>query len=610
MDSWRIIVNLINRSNSIKSPPPSGMGALVIPAVRGKGKPVKIHKGQTSRILQLYGSETYHVLEAIAYNDKYPLWICAPHKNGIFSALLLTNDGLAPITVLSDDVDFTALLTSASMGKGQDGVKMYAVTLPYADKLTKARRLSLMVGGVMNELTVSDSGDPDVLNVVCPLGTGTLNTDTGQLEFEFTNEPGVGIPIYTRYEVDISGIAYAVFGMAFPCEDFLGFSVNKTEKGNNLSISLAEKSNGVYSRLPNFPMEVSLKKGMKNDAGKVIFIGEMLKDHDLIFAKVNAKKPFDISLWDAGETAYTDFTGGNRGDEVTGVELTKGWMEFKSLRKYPADIYFDTTGEQAVKAAMIALRNGPIPYKRFLAPVAVGFPNVDDVLAIEGLPSNRGLSVFWGAAYIQNPYAPTGDLLSTLMGEVAAKFADALVFSYGGRAVSWSDENNVGGQLTGGRIISFLYDADPVTELKDMDKKRINPIVQHELFGPMIASRRTTDTSESDYSYTDYSAIVDYCVERLVNEVLPYQITKFNDDIHRADVATRSELIIKPLTVPPNNVIREYAIKCDAENNDDEVMARQEFILTVGIKVTPKSEMVILNFINAGQTMRVEELVK
>jgi hypothetical protein len=184
-----------------------------------------------------------------------------------------------------------------------------------------------------------------------------------------------------------------------------------------------------------------------------------------------------------------------------------------------------------------------------------------------------------------------------------------LVYSYGGRAVSWGDENNVGGQLTGGRIIKMLHDASS-DETKEMDRKRINPIIQQELFGPMIASRRTTDTSESDYSYTDYSAIVDYCVERLINEVLPYQITKFNDDVHRADVATRAELIIKPLTVVPNNVIREYAIKCDSENNDDEVMARQEFVLTVGIKVTPKSEIVILNFINAGQTMRVEELVK
>jgi len=611
MDSWRVIVNLINRSNSIKSPPPSGMGATVIPAIRGKGTPVKIQKGQTSRILQLYGGDSYHVLEAIAYNDKYPLYICAPHKNGVQSALILTNEGLKPLTVLSDEVDFSCLTTAAFMGKAVEGVTAYAATLPYANHLTPERTPSVKINGKLYPITVSPSaGNIRVLEATCELGHGSVNMDTGQTEMVFTKAPDAGDAIYIVYEIDISEIAYALFGMAFPCEDFLGMAVTKNEKGNFLSVNVAEKENGVYAKLANYPVEISLKKRQKNDAGKNIFAAEVLKDNDLIFVAVNAKKSFDISLWDGDKTAYTDFTGGDRGDPVTGVELTKGWQQYKSTRKYPADIYFDTTGEPAAKAAMIALRNGPIPYKRFLAPIGAGFPNVDDAFEIiPSVPISRGLSVFWGAAYIQNPFTPTGDLLSTLMGEVAAKFADALVYSYGGRAVSWSDENNVGGQLTGGRIVKFLYDADQ-TELKDMDKKRINPIVQHELFGPMIASRRTTDTSESDYSYTDYSAIVDYCVERLVNEVLPYQITKFNDDIHRADVKTRAELIIKPLLVPPNNVLRDYAIKCDAENNDDEVMARSEFVLTVGIKVTPKSEMVILNFINSGQTMRAEELVK
>lgn len=611
MDSWRVIVNLVNRSNSVKSPPPSGIGATVIPAVRGKGTPVKIQKGQTSRILQLYGSESYHVLEAIAYNDKYPLYICAPHKNGVYSALILTNEGLKPLTLLSEEVDFTCLTTSAFMGKAAPGVTAYAATLPYANRLVPDRTPSVKVGGRLYPITVTpSSADPRVLEASCELGHGSVNMDTGQVEMVFDSAPESGVPIYVVYEINLSETAYAVFGMAFPCEDFLGLSVTKNEKGNFLSVAAAEKTDGVYSKLANFPVEVSLKKGTKNDAGKNIFVTEALKDNDLIFAAVNEKKPFDISLWDGDRSAYTDFAGGVRGDPVTGVELTKGWQQYKSTRKYSADIYFDTTGELAAKTAMMALRAGPVPYKRFLAPVGAGFPNVEDVFEMmPQVPANRGLSVFWNAAYVQNPYAPTGDLLSTLMGEVAAKFADALVYSYGGRAVSWSDENNVGGQLTGGRVIKFLHDASQ-DELKEMDKKRINPIVQHELFGPMITSRRTTDTSESDYSYTDYSAIVDYCVERIVNEVLPYQITKFNDDIHRADVKSRAELIIKPLLVPPNNVLRDYITKCDGENNDDDVMARAEFVLTVGVQVTPKSEMVILNFINAGQTMRVEELVK
>jgi hypothetical protein len=195
------------------------------------------------------------------------------------------------------------------------------------------------------------------------------------------------------------------------------------------------------------------------------------------------------------------------------------------------------------------------------------------------------------------------------MGEVASRYADARVFSYGGRAVAWGDENQVGGQLNQGRIVKFLYDAKE-DEMKQLDKYRVNPIVLNELFGPMVASRRTTDTSETDYSYEDYSMIIDYCVERIINEVLPYQLIKFNDDNHRAVVRAKTELILKPLLQAPNNVIRDFAIKCDGENNNDDVLTRQEFVLTVAIKVTPKSEFILFNFINSAQGGSVEEDVK
>ena len=104
--------------------------------------------------------------------------------------------------------------------------------------------------------------------------------------------------------------------------------------------------------------------------------------------------------------------------------------------------------------------------------------------------------------------------------------------------------------------------------------------------------------------------IIDYCVERIVNEVLPYQLIKFNDDNHRAIVRAKAELILKPLTQAPNNVIRDFAIKCDSENNNDEVLTRQEFILAIAIKVTPKSEFVRFFFVNSAQGGSVEEDVR
>ena len=66
-------------------------------------------------------------------------------------------------------------------------------------------------------------------------------------------------------------------------------------------------------------------------------------------------------------------------------------------------------------------------------------------------------------------------------------------------------------------------------------------------------------------------------------------------------------MILKPLLAKPNNVIQEYAIKCDAENNGDDVQAAESFVLTVAIKGTRKSETILFNFINSSQGASVEE---
>ncbi|MDR2053943.1 MAG: hypothetical protein LBP80_11070 [Treponema sp.] len=283
--------------------------------------------------------------------------------------------------------------------------------------------------------------------------------------------------------------------------------------------------------------------------------------------------------------------------------LVDGWEQFKEFKKYPADIYFDVTADPLIPPEFSALRSSAAPYRRFLYP----YPMTIRPVEITAPPNvqNRGICAFRGSAYIMNLYEPTGNLLSTLMGEVASRYADARVLSFGGRSVAWGDENQVGGQLNQGRIVNFFYDAKE-DEMQQLDKYRINPIVLNELFGPMAASRRTTDTGDTDYSYPDYSMLMDYAIERIINEVLPYQLIKFNDDNHRAVVRAKAELILKPMTQAPNNVIRDYAIKCDSENNGDDVLTRQEFVLTIAIKVTPKSEFIVFNIINSAQGGSVE----
>jgi hypothetical protein len=625
--SYRIKVMLNNKSFTVGPDIATGMGATVIPADRGPMAPVKLNKGETERIRMLFGANRYEVLEAIAYNNKYPLWVSAPHSSGAFGALLLTDSGLKPCPISfsgnPDTIDFTNLWMQFKAGVSDGVTGAWALSFDYhllppappPGESGYHPKAMIIIGDEPHDATLVWNDSINGFDITVPgLGSGTSITadpDTVIVSFTFdpSKIPPKGTPISARFTTDTSKLEYPVYGiigMKFPCDDFMAAAVYKAETEGNLILNLQYKKKGVYYQQSGYPIEFSFIPGTVAGSGQLIYAPELLKTDDFIYVLPNPETPMDWDVWTGGSDDIVDFKGGFRGAKCTGQILVDGWEQFKEFKKFPADIYFDTTADPLIGAEMSVLRS-EIPYRRFLYPQAMNLrpseinapPNVQ----------NRGIGSFWGAAYIQNLYEPTGNLLSTLMGEVASRYADARVFSYGGRAVAWGDENQVGGQLSQGRIVEFLYDATE-DEMQKLDKYRINPIVMNELFGPIVASRRTTDTSETDYSYEDYSMIIDYCIERIVNEVLPYQLIKFNDDNHRSVVRSKADLILKPLIQAPNNVIRDYAIKCDSENNGDDVLTRQEFVLSVAVKVTPKSEFIRFNFINSAQGGSVEEDVR
>lgn len=618
--SYRIKVNLNNKSFFTTPDAASGTGATVIPADRGPMKPVKLGRGETERIVQLFGADRYETLEAIAYNNKYPLWISAPSVCGSTAAVLLTDEGLIPAPLSldggPDSLDFSDLRLQLAAGTGDGkttafGASVDARLLPPADGGNGyIPKVCVALEGECHDATTTwdaelpgggfniDGGE---------LGSGILTFSDGKAaaKFTFAKPPAKGEKVAIRVATDVSDKAYAAIGMRFPCDDFLAVAVYKSEREGFLTLDVKTRKNGGYFARAGYPLEFSLERGATSAAGALVYAPVLMRDDDFLFIQPNDNVPMNVELWEGGSETPVDLEGGDRGARCGGTALVAGWEQFKEFKKYPADIYFDVTGEREIPMELSALR-ASIPYRRFLYPCPMTMkasevekPSVDD----------RGICAFWGAAYIINPYAKTGDLLSTLMGEVASRYADARVHSYGGRAVAWGDENQVGGQLSQGRVVKFLYDATE-DEMRALDKLGVNPIVLNELFGPMVASRRTTDSSGSDYGYADYSMVVDYCLERIVTDVLPYQLIKFNDDDHRSVVAGKADAVLKPLTVAPNNVIRDYAVKCDGENNGDDILSQQMFVLTVAIKVTPKSEYIQFNFINSAQGGSVEDDVK
>jgi hypothetical protein len=131
--SYRIRVNLQNKSFTVGPDIAAGMGATVIPASRGPITPVKLNRGETERIKMLFGANRYEVLEAIAYNNKYPLWVSAPHSGGSFAALLLTDAGLKPCPIsFSGDpetLDFTNLWLQFKAGVSDGATSAWEISI-------------------------------------------------------------------------------------------------------------------------------------------------------------------------------------------------------------------------------------------------------------------------------------------------------------------------------------------------------------------------------------------------------------------------------------------------------------------------------------------------
>jgi hypothetical protein len=192
------------------------------------------------------------------------------------------------------------------------------------------------------------------------------------------------------------------------------------------------------------------------------------------------------------------------------------------------------------------------------------------------------------------------------MGRVATKHAQ-MYDVFNGLAPSWIDENGHGGQL-GGNIIEMAYDPSETQKQTLSEDNQINPIEFNTQYGVMITAQRTSLTSLSDYSYINHSRTADYIILNVERQVLPYQITKLNDADHRNRARIKGDAIVSPLAGAPYNLLRSYAIKCDSENNTNQVLNRREFVFEIAVKFTPTSESIRFIFTNVDQTTSVEEV--
>lgn len=631
-ESWRIKTIYDDRSQKVLPSSGSGLGATVVRSPRGIESPTYFGKGETQKILNLFGvpsTANPELLEAIEYNKSYPMYIVSPTNRGRNGGVLIGKTGSvtlgAGISGVSgkdlSSLTLTAPLTNVSTN-AYAGIASHLEHLLLTGE-TPAPTLKVLIDGVDAELTFTESE-----GVYTIAGTGLIEgnlvADTGviSLLFDSASAPEPDAVLEFAYDVDFSSDYYCMLTNVGPSDsDYIRVKVSGVEiNGRDAFEMSVEMKNikGEYKETTFSPIRFSLFEDHEDGFGQNIYIENVFENSNYFVPHIEGALEFtgletpvdgdDPIINFVDDTTFVALTGGTRGGAVSGDDLVAGYEFFKESRKYPVDLFFDATTDSAVPAEFATLRASYNKYARYILPIANMSPTA--LLALQTSPvtaRDRGISYYWGWFKIRNNYHSSGKLIGIPMGEVAKKHADIMLSAFGGIAPAWYDENGMGGQLTGGRIIESLYDPTE-DQLKLMDEMQINPIVLDPSAGPMITSRRTSVSILSDWSFVDYSGAMDYIIKNVITQVLPYQIVKLNDDIHRNIVRTKTEGILRPMTLAPVNVVDSFFVKCDGENNNAEVKAREEFILSVAVKFTPKSRTIVFTFINTPQGAEVEAM--
>lgn len=604
-NSWRITTQLDNRSQKSLPSAGSGTGATVIRAERSLEKPVLFARGETQRMLSLLGEPTKHnpeLLEAIEYNKSYPLWVASPSSKGLHSVFVFNAQGFKAVTDGfrgAEPVSSLKLVTLyTTLTQMEEGGKTFVADTDtwvseYIIGSMKLLKNGEEIAGITNNADVF-TGTPLALEEVSKYDK-TLNSI--EIVFADSFEMVAGDQISVSFSVDLSD-HYGMLTTVGAGSAYVRAMMESQDNGVFTLQFQNKNSFGVYSKNNTSPVEFSIVPGATNGFGQNIDISSVFHNHDFFVAHANDGA--DFTTFTEGTTMETP-SGGHR--DMTDVDMMTGYGFFKHFRSYSADVFFDATLLEGIPALMKELRDGYQKYSRFLLPMA-NKPELEVLEEVLGV-QDRGFSYYWGWFEISNPYSKKGNVVHIPMGEIAKKHADSITLSFGGLAVAWIDENGVGGQLTSGRFVRSIYDPSE-DMLKKLDEARINPIIYDPSYGAMIVSRRTSVAELSDYSFTDYSGIVDYILKNVTTQVLPFQIVKMNDTIHRNIVRMKAEAILQPMTVAPLNVVDSYFIKCDSENNNEAVKAREDFRLDMAVKVTPKSRTLTFSFINTPQTSSVE----
>lgn len=599
-------INVIINDQSIRvDTGVSNKGFTVIRSSKGREKPILFPKKSDKLIRTIYGdygSDYPDIWEAVKYNEKYPLWISAPANGGTYGGVYVTKQGVLPLD--NGIVDITTLNLSAisvteqvGIGNGADtNFTLTTSKYSYYNNTT----VDILVDTVSIAVTATDA-EPEVLTST-ELASGTYTRATGALDITFNVAPVSDAVIEVTYTINMANDLYFILTNNAPQAD--DKAIFATEKDGILSLSLYQKNNkGTYSLMSGYPKQVSMDRQVRGDNNAYIEVTKVFED-DSYFSVI---KNTAITVIDTFVDSTTQdlFTQGSRGNVLADSDIKVGFDYLQEKDDYEAKFIFDVTGlGGAIISTFTTLRSTYQKYSQYLFPLSNDTEsNViteKQTLAL----NNRGLWAFWAWAEVDNALDSGDIMITSLVGAIASKHADTSPAFYGLQA-SGIDSNGIGGNLEI-PIIKMLSKPTDIQTLKD---NRINYVTFSKNYGLYIETDLTSVILNSDFTNGGPSRLADYIIEIGVEQILPPQVDKPNSPSNRARVKTLFDQVLIPINGSIFEVMQESGAKCDAENNGDDVLAREEFVVDVFVKFAKFSKTINFFFNVVEQNVNVEELL-
>lgn len=610
------------------------------------------------------------IQEAIEYNRNYSLYISAPPgvkigESNYYGGVYLTTVGSVESFYKVTDPEtpnFDAFLTACSSASAftKDQARTYTSNQYTIDNIPVEvfdfEKISSIIfsyptglgtpTGGMTSVALKISGTNIVTDEETPKDVGDIVVGSSFFKMVFAGNvavpnldltEGSALDLYLDTPANINNI---VITYVMNIEDYViqtlyqnsprststSFSIKKVDISptigvgsdpnpffNTITFSFSETSNGtVEYTSPNIVCspDVSAVDGYNQS----LYVEDVLSGKNLWYIGSKVYKNFNDSTktWTTPinktvsgvrvveDATFTDST------DLAGT-LALGWSEATDPQYEEVVMFFDNSGEDAVKTTMASLRNGLHKTATFVSPIKVTSSDTDT--AVSAIVAKRATcpSTF-GLAYICNEFLikdPQGkEYYSSIVGSVALDYSLIIEKKYGGVAPMYTnDGNNLGGQLS--RTVKkakYKFTAD---HLDTLDEAGVNPIILDNYYGLMLTSQRSAANPLvlTDWSYLGHSMAFDLLKRELKKEVLIPQIGKAISPFY-LDLRQRAteNILSKRLTGDDAIWTAGEVLVNDESVNNDETKSENKFWVKVRVKVTPFSEWVVLVLNNVAQT--------